>query len=54
MEHYKFLQVRLPQTLHEEFFRAFPGHGERSRLIVEMIGLLISERVEKKERDDDE
>ena len=37
----KDLKVRLPEGLYEEFFRLFPGHGERQAFMQKMVELAV-------------
>jgi hypothetical protein len=48
-EFYKYVQVRLPLPLFEEFFRAFPGKGERSQILTEMISLVVENKRKRKQ-----
>ncbi len=41
MSQEKEIKVRLPIDLHERFFRAFPGYGERSRIIRKLVTRLM-------------
>jgi hypothetical protein len=44
---WKVLQVRIPSGLYEEFFRAFPGRGERRMLVEQFIEVAIELAPEK-------
>jgi len=44
---YKTFQLRLPRDLHEDFFKAFPGRGERKLLLERFIELAIRRKNEK-------
>lgn len=46
---YKLFQIRLPKPIYEEFFRAFPGRGERSLLVTRFI-MLATELSGKKDK----
>ena len=48
MSDYKLVQIRLPTPIYEEFFRAFPGRGERSLLITRFI-MLATKQAKKKD-----
>jgi metal-responsive CopG/Arc/MetJ family transcriptional regulator len=37
----KEIKIRLPLDLHEKFFRAFPGYGERSTIIRKLVTRLV-------------
>uniref|UniRef100_A0A6M3JPS7 Uncharacterized protein n=1 Tax=viral metagenome TaxID=1070528 RepID=A0A6M3JPS7_9ZZZZ len=38
---YKLLQFRVPTPLFEEFYRKFPGRGERKALLESLISVAI-------------
>ena len=40
----KTVKVQLPERMFEEFFRLFPGHGERSRFLRRVVSLTIQNR----------
>lgn len=48
MDQQKCFQIRLDKPLHEAFFRAFPGMGERKLLLERFIELAV-ELKEKKD-----
>ena len=33
----KSLHIRLPRALYDEFYKAYPGRGERSRLVEQFV-----------------
>jgi metal-responsive CopG/Arc/MetJ family transcriptional regulator len=41
MSQEKEIKIRLPLDLHERFFRAFPGYGERSTICRKLIARLV-------------
>ena len=43
-QEYKTFQIRLPLPLYEDFFRAFPGRGQRKLLVERFILLAIENR----------
>lgn len=45
----KEIKIRLPLDIHEKFFRAFPGYGERSTIIRKFIVRLV-ERCESEQK----
>lgn len=36
-EDYTIFQIRLPTPIHEAFYRLFPGHGDRKRVLESII-----------------
>ncbi len=40
-EEQKIYQLRMPKDLHEKFYRAFPGRGERKLLLERFIELVV-------------
>jgi len=40
----KTINFRLPTYLYEEFYRAFPGHGERSKFLRRMVARGVAMR----------
>ena len=40
----KVIKFQVPERMFEEFFRLFPGHGERSRFLRKVISLAIQRR----------
>ena len=45
----KSLHIRIPEAMYEAFFRAYPAHGERSRLVEQFI-LRAIDQAEHKDR----
>lgn len=38
----KLIQLRVPQEFYEDFYRAFPERGERTRVIVNLMRVAIN------------
>jgi len=43
-EGFKHIQFRLPTPLYEQFYKAFPGHGDRSKVLERFVVYLLKER----------
>lgn len=41
---YKYIQFRLPTPLYEQFYKAFPGYGERSRVLERFVVHVLEEK----------
>jgi len=41
MPNRKLIQFKVPQGFYEDFYRAFPGHGERARILTKLMRLAI-------------
>jgi len=39
MQERKLVQFKVPKEVYESFYRAFQGHGERSRILVKLVQL---------------
>jgi len=37
----KLIQFKVPREFYEDFWRAFPERGERTRILVKLMGLAI-------------
>ena len=41
MSNYKIFQIKLPTPLFEEFYKTFPGRGERKLLVESFISMAV-------------
>lgn len=47
MSSFKLIQVKIPEPLYEEFYRLYPGRGELSTVVRELLQVAIDVAEEK-------